>query len=78
MQKMMNAFFLGSLLLLASCSAKTDNTGNDQLAQKKAQLEELKNQQKSSPKILHRLKQKFKNLILLQGKRKPNWFPLLQ
>lgn len=47
MQKMMNAFFLSSLLLLASCSAKTDNTGSSDLAQKKAKLEELKKQQKA-------------------------------
>lgn len=47
MQKMMNAFFLSSLLLLASCSAKTDNTGSNDLAQKKAKLEELKKQQKT-------------------------------
>lgn len=46
MQKMMNAFFLSSLLLLASCSAKTDKADSDQLAQKKAQLEDLKTQQK--------------------------------
>jgi hypothetical protein len=37
MQKIMNAVFLGSLLTLASCSAKTDG-GNNQLAEKKAKL----------------------------------------
>ena len=46
MRKMMNAFFLSSLLLLASCSTKNDNANSDQLAQKKAQLEDLKSQQK--------------------------------
>lgn len=45
MQKIVNIVLFGSALLLASCGAKSDGNGSEDLAAKKAQLEELKKQQ---------------------------------